>query len=200
MRQTDEKAVKEKGIRIGSEGRDSVSLKNLTNDEVEKIEGMTNGHYWLTITDGRLEVVQRRDDLPSPVEDAEMLPFWRRATSQVHQLELFGVKLEKYSMTSIIIQHLCGYCYSPENYTLQAQKLESYGFVCMRSRRGNDARFHEIWFLPSQYHAKNDLKESFAHIEDDKKKIKRMVEFLCCNVLFGTLDLSQQRAAMPIPD
>ena len=161
---------------------------------------MVHSHLCVTVTNGRLEVVRRSEELPSPSEDEEMLPFWRRATPETQQLQLFEVQLAEHSMPSIIIQHLCGYCYSPENYKRQAQKLEEYGFQCLRSRRGDDARYWELWFLPSLWSAQGRLKDAVESKKGDKKKVDEAVAFLCGNVQFGTLDISFQRAAMMMDD
>lgn len=200
----DEKEVKKKeGVRVSSLGGDNISLAHLTEEEVENIEGMVHNHFWVSVSnDGRLEVVRRKEKLPSPTEDEDMLPFWRQATPGTQQLQLFNVKVDEYSSPSIIIQYLCGYNYSPENYKFQAQKLESYGFECMRSRRGNDATYWELWFLPSVWSAKGALWETIKKFEtnNNKKKLQEAISFLCHNVLFGTLDIAFQRAAMTMDD
>jgi hypothetical protein len=104
-------------------------------------------------------------------------------------------------MPSIIIQHLCGYHYTPENYKRQAEYLESLGFECLRSRRGADARYHELWLLSGLWSAKGGLKESLGNGGSyGNKELNKAVKFLCRNASFGTLDVSFQRAAMPNPD
>lgn len=198
----DDRKEEDKGIKISSHGSDSFSLRNLQREEVENLQGMVYNHFWVTVTDGRLEVVRRREELPGPAEDEEMLPFWRRATPGTQQVQLFEVDIPKHSFPSIIIQSLCGYAYTPENYKYTAELLESYGFVCLRSRRGEDSKYWEMWFLCGLWSAKGGLKEflEMASSESDKKKLEATIKFLCKNVQFGTLDVSWQRAAMTIPD
>ncbi|EKE24912.1 MAG: hypothetical protein ACD_5C00358G0003 [uncultured bacterium] len=195
------KEEKPKGIRVKSIGPDSISIGNLKPEEVERFEGAINDHLWVSAKSGRLEVVAKKKDLPKPTEDEEMLPFWRRQMPGSYQLELFKVAVPKYFSPSIIIQHLCGYNYTPENYKRTAELLEGYGFECLRSRRGNDAKYSEIWLLSGLWSAKGKLKEILQGSDSSSKKnLDKAIEFLCRNVQFGTLDVSFQRAAMTVPD
>lgn len=192
---------KEEKIRVGASGAGEFSLKNLREEEIGGLLGMIGKHWWVTVIKGRLETVCRRKDLPGPAEDGELLPFWRRRVPGNYQLELFKVPIPRYSSPSIIIQHLCGYNYSPENYKFQTERLESYGFECLRSRRGANGRFSEMWNLYSLWHAKGGLEEALQGIDQSSKKgLDRAIEFLCSNCSFGTLDVAFQRAAMPMPD
>ncbi|MFA5962052.1 MAG: hypothetical protein WC848_05200 [Parcubacteria group bacterium] len=186
------------GIRVHSSDKGELALGNLTEEEQENIRCMVRNHFWVTVTDGRLEVIRRREDVPGPTEDTDMLPFWRRASPGNQQLQLFPVEMEKYIMPSIIIHAPCGYNYSPENYEIEAEKLTSYGFICLRSRRGEDARFWELWYLPSLWSAEGRLKEYLNLRVDQKGSIKKAVSFLCRNASFGSLDLAWQRAAMEL--
>ena len=97
---------------------------------------------------------------------------------------------------SITIQGLCGYNYTEENYKWNAEKLESYGFQCLRSRRGTDAKFWELWFLPGLWCSKGDLEANVKRGKDDKEELKIALEFLRHKVSFGTLDVSNQRMCM----
>ena len=185
-------------IRVNSGDKGELTLSNLTEGEQESIRCMVRNHFWVTVTDGRLEVIRRREEVPGPTEDVDMLPFWRRASPGNQQLQLLPVEVDKYATPSIIIQHLCGYHYSPENYVIQAERLESYGFFCMRSKRGEDSRFWELWYLPSLWSAEGRLKEFLKLKTTDKKSIDGAVWFLCENVSFGSMSLAMQRAAMGI--
>jgi hypothetical protein len=100
----------------------------------------------------------------------------------------------------ISIEHLCAYDYSPENYRHQAEILESFGFDCLRSRRGPDGRYMEMWHLSGMWSAKGRLKGTLHGITDPAKQADEAISFLCKNVVFGSLDISWQRAAMPPPD
>jgi hypothetical protein len=68
----------------------------------------------------------------------------------------------------------------------------------LRSRRGDDGRYDEAWYLPGLYQAKGDLYDTVKEIKNEKKQLEKAVSFLCANVSFGTLDTSTQRAAMVV--
>lgn len=199
----------ESPLKIGTWGAGKCTIENLTPEEIELIRGaILGGHNWVRRgTDGRLEKVPSYVALPSPVEDAEMHPFWRHvnpteAIRLVEQVSLPGVERLSGQSPSISIQHLCGYYYTPESYKANGQRLESYGFQCLRSRRGGDGQFWEIWFLPGIWSAKGALKEAIEHrsANTDGIKLDRALEFLRVNVQFGTLDLCVQRLVQRMPD
>lgn len=95
---------------------------------------------------------------------------------------------------------------TPENYVRESEKLTSYGFIQLRSKREEDGGYWEIWYLPGVWCAKGDLKKIVDDIttkaktwEDphgrrkDKECFKAVLEFLRRNASFGTLDVSIQR-------
>lgn len=190
----------------------SIRITHLSEDEHEKMLGAfksKEGTYWVRIRNGRLESRPHFIELPSPVYDDEMLPFWRKPTQKEVKLSLKKYKRipfkeendeELHLMASIFIRSLCGYYYSPENYKFNAEKLTSFGFECLRSRRGDDGKFWEIWQLPFLDAARGDLKKRIHKVKDDSKRLKIALNFLARTVSFGSLDVSVQRMAMPTPD
>lgn len=200
MQRDDEGEKKKLGIRICStSNKGDVFFGNLTNEEQQIFQGMVFNHYWVTVQDGRLAMVRRREEVPGPVEDEEMFPFWRRAVPGTKQLQLFDPEIPDHAMPSIIIQHLCGYGYTPDKYVAEAKRLERYGFDCLRSRRGVDSRYWEVWILSGLWSAKEELKAALGNSSySDKKTLEKAVSFLRRNVAFGTLDVSFQKAAMTV--
>jgi hypothetical protein len=188
--------------RQGEGDNGTITLSNLTPDEVDKFRGLFAGMEWMTVEDGRFSFQSTVPPMPGPADDPEMMPFWRRPREgeAVVQEMLFDrtVNLEHYS-PSIIIQHLCGFNYTPDWYREQVGLLESWGFRCLRSRREADSRFTEIWFI-GLWEARGDLREALKNERSTKKKIDLAVRFLCRHASFGTLDVVVQRAAMPNPD
>jgi hypothetical protein len=184
----------------------ALEIRGLTREEAERVEGsIRGGHCWIRRdADGRLEHVPSYDPLPSPTEDDEMLPFWRKPEEGTPvQMEAFAhMPAGFHSSQSITIQHLCGYHYSPDSYRKIAERLESYGFVCLRSKREDDGKYWELWFLPGVWMAQGELKEAVesSRSKSQKKQAEEAIEFLRRNVQFGTLDASVQRLAMPYPE
>lgn len=208
---------KDKGIRFvsgqynaGSERAPAeLTIRGLLSRDYELLTAaLLRGFKWVKRSDdGHLEFKDAKVPLPMAT-DKEMLPFWRkfdRKRSPGLQLPLLPTLSNEQhsSFCSIQIQHLCGYDYTPENYKLQAEKLEQLGFTCLRSRRTPEGCFHEIWHLPGLWSAKSGLKEAVEAREDKEdpygpKALDRAVNYLCQNCSFGTLDVSFQRAAMEV--
>lgn len=182
-------------------GSGELKLEGFTHREMDQIEGWLKGCYWATVENGRLHVCATRNEVPGPVDDIEMLPFWRKFEDRTAtmQTSLFDVdmNIEKAISPHFLIQHLCGYGYTPEKYIENAKILESYGFECMRSKRGTDGKFWEIWFLPGLYAAKGAFEEYLKREQHSSGTgtVKDAINFLCKTVRFGTLDVSVQRAA-----
>lgn len=199
--------AKEKpAVRLRSSGPDDdrqsikIEIGGLNDEELERMNGVLYGHYWITVREGRMVFEPTRQLLPAPEEDAEIAPHWR-GRGQLKFFEFDKKRMEKVFSPQITIQHLCGYYWSKEEYKKQADKLESYGFVCLRSRRGNDGRFWEIWYLCGLFAAKGKLETTICDEKDDKKKLDKTVSFLCQNCSFGSMEVSVQRAAMVLdPD
>jgi len=203
--------MNDKPITVPSYGAKSVTVDNLTFEETNRLRAsMLTGQHWVRRgDDGRLEHVPSYEQLPSPVADDEMLPFWRRPTEgETKQDDMFGFDPSteaalKRASPSIYITSLCGYHYSAENYKLQAEQLTAWGFVCMRSPRdSNSGMFWEVWFLPGVWAAKGRLKEaaSINQMKSGAEEFKLMLTFLRRNASFGSLDISIQRMAMVIDD
>jgi hypothetical protein len=194
-----------KKIRLVSHGGTSgdIHLTGFPREDLEKmLAAMTAGAYYVKVVKGELIAVPIWEELPKPTEDKEMLPFWRKPAEIIHPAiyDEYTLSNEKVYSSSISIQHLCGYNYSEEGYKGEAQKLESYGFECLRSRRDAGARFWEIWFLSGLWSAKGSLGTHLKKGKDDESKLKIALEFLRHNVVFGTLDVSSQRLAMASPE
>jgi len=185
----------------------TITIGGLKKEELEKLKGFIHGQEWVSVKDGRIAFSSTKTPLPSPAEDEAMMPFWRRPNVEEKELlsqkrfDGFAKNWPPFS-PSILIQHLCGYNFTPENYMRQSAKLTSYGFVCCRSQRGDDGEYWEVWYLPGLFAANGDLKKALAdaRIGKVKAEVDAAVSFLCRHSSFGTLDVVAQRAAMVIDD
>ncbi len=184
-------------------------LPKFSKEELEKFLGFLHGQQWIRVNDqDKVEFRPTHEPLPPPDKDLEMPPFWRPVhTDEIARLGHPSVKVRTMVPTSeaellspsITIQHLCGYYYTPRDYSLQARTLQSYGFVCLRSQRGDDGQYWEHWLLSGLWSAEGELKKEIKELTG-KKALDAAIKFLCRTVSFGSLDVSVQRAAMPIPD
>lgn len=203
----------------GTETKERVSIKGwangeltihgLTQEERGRLEASINsGQFWTRVVDERLSTINAFEATPNPTTDREMMPFWRAPTEDekriLHgQLKLFSFeKLERYASPAIMIQHLCGYNWSQENYKHQAELLKSYGFEIMRSQRGEDGKYWEMWYLPGLWSAKGDLEIAIksSRSTSERGRLRAATDFLGRHVQFGTLDVCIQRMAMSAPD
>lgn len=214
MCDTNDKKVK---VHVSGYGNGNITLSGIPKSDEERVYGALDvGNYWLRNAGGQIVLHPAYEPLPRAT-DVEMLPFWRHPTSheKANGYTLFEMEEIGFSSYSISIQHLCGYYYSEEAYKRYANILESYGFACMRSRRGDDGKYWEIWYLPMLLLAQGDLGETieshkkamratpgFDPLNADvgKKLLKIALELISRNVQFGTLDVSVQRMCMPNPD
>lgn len=194
--------TKEASVHASMSSEETVQLSGLIEEEQELLEAALNGQCWVTVRNGRLESAPARDIPPSAV-DEEMLPFWRKFDEEKEiQIQLFKLgPLPNWSSPSIIVQSLCGYNYTPELYRRDAALMEEYGFTCLRSRRGPDGRFWELWYLPGVWAAKGALLEAVGKHGSEKVKLERVLSFFESRkslVTFGTLDVTVQRMAMRV--
>lgn len=183
-----------------------MDIKNLSEEEMDKLMAtLLHGAYYAKGEKGRIVFIPAHEPLPDPVQDEGMLPFWRAVNIPSDQKAVPSsykdfVHAENGYSSSITISGLCGFYYSPEFYRENAQRLESYGFGVMRSKRDNDFKYWEHWYLPSLWFAKGGLADSFKETKEDSEKLKLALEFLRTHVVFGSLDVSSQRLCMPNPD
>jgi hypothetical protein len=183
-----------------------VTLSHLTADELNAVEAMMLGLCWLRVTDdGRIERKDRFDEEPRPENDPMIPPSWYERTDWTGRVKIEYARTpdlpEEAKPTEgccarITVQHLCGYNKTPYKY--EAGKMQSFGFECLRSRRGRDGRFWEVWFLPGFYAAAGGLKDALKGIEGEVEKVDRAIDFLCKHVSFGSLEVGWQRACMVI--
>jgi len=199
------------GVRSSGRGSNSIEITGLTQQEADQLLSAVRGRSWFTVEGDRLKISPRHLPLPDPVHDEKMIPFWRQHSNGPAQAEMVPRVFSEMSpgvieYAHITIQSLCGYDYTPENYIRESEKLLSYGFIQVRSKRGEDGGFWEMWYLPGVWCAKGDLKEVVDRITNmgkswvdpqGKRKNKECFDailgFLRLHVSFGTLDISVQR-------
>jgi hypothetical protein len=181
-------------------------ISGLQGGEIEMFESAIGNCSWIMANeDGRIQSIPKYKPLPDPIDDEEMLPFWSKIEGKniETRFEETLVDTSKHPHPQIIISNLCGYNYSPENYRIQARRLKDFGFEQMRSQRDSAGRFTEHWFLEYSGAAEGNLKLFIDKLGNDIKAQQRLdaiIDFLCKNVSFGSLEIAYQRAAMVIND
>lgn len=206
-----EATTKERNIHISGYGGDHISLDGLTPEEVEILQGcVIGGTCWVRVFNGKLEKIMAYESFPDPVADSEMQPFWQRPSQEIlrkvnEQPELFTFdEVSGYCSPAIYISHLCAginEC-TKERYELEANKLKSWGFEIMRSPRGADGKYWEVWYLPGFWCAKGRLLEiaNQYKTKDSKEQIAGVHHFLMRSVSYGTLSMSVQKSCISYSD
>lgn len=203
-----------KPIKIGtqaySQNECSVTVENLTQEEARLLMGMLRGMNWCTTESGRLKEAPRFKPLPGPADDLEMMPYWRRSEFPLDgRLQVSTYDPERFKNNygaGIHLSSLCGHYFTPENYNRESGKLISWGFQCMRSRRGTDGGYWETWYLSGTHAAKGELENVVKAVkmkklnDSNRAELDAVVAYLCQHVSFGSMDIVVQRAAMGPPD
>ncbi len=199
---------------VGPDGTMEITFSGIPKDNSDHMQGVTMGQYWMGVIGGQLTFIPARQALPEPTEDESMLPFWRPVSIgggvQLEMKEIVFEKEARHDSPSFMVKHLCAFHYTPDNYKKYADRLTSYGFDCMRSRRGHDGIFWETWYLPGTWAAKGDLRIAIdqhvkrANVTDyllrAHEETKALIEYVRYHVVFGSLDICHQRFAMGLDD
>ena len=191
---------------IGCKDEGYITLTG-TVEEINAVRQMMTGTVWLTYTalsegKGRLEASDRFKPLPSPVDDPCVPPQWQSDIGlgpiPAHwSPKIRDFKPKDFGWTSphFYMSHI----FEPK---VNIPKLQDWGFECMRSRRGDDGKFWETWYLPGDWAAKGALKDFIEILGKDEKhweqKSQAICHWLAKRVRFGTLDVSIQRMALTL--
>lgn len=213
--------IRETASQRDSYGKGSITLEGSA-EAIDAIRAaLIHGTCWLSVNEAGDP--QRHDKfraLPDPVDDPKIPPKWYvkpvpklgectaqdigRVSREIIDCKPFRYALapeidpdEGWHSPSFFLQHL-GAMGGLGGYRQAAAKAASIGFECMRSRRGPNGNFWEVWYLPFVEHARGALKGEIAQSpeKDWRKNAERITRWLCNNVSFGSLDISVQRAAL----
>lgn len=170
------KDVRETKITTCSEDKITVTLAE---GDLGKFERMLAGTSRLSVKNGELVEDPVFLDPPTPIDDPIVGPHWPHDKNRVSVQTVisFPQDITEHESPGIIISHLCGYNYTPENYKKTAEILERWGFECLRSRRSSEGRYWEQWVLPGLWAAKNELKEIVDATDDPFYKPKKSGEW-----------------------
>ena len=183
--------------RIESYGAGKVTIKNLLQQEIELLQGLIMGTMRIECVGGTIAGTSRFTELPAPEDDPVIGPHWG-VNTKYSNLEAQDMPQDVHS-AHISIQHLCGYNWTEQGYKKEAIKLESFGFKCLRSHRGQSGQCWEVWYLPYLGAAQGDLKQAIKRAgPQEKEQVKAAMTFLAKTVSFGSCDVSIQRLAMTV--
>jgi hypothetical protein len=218
-----EKENPHKKIHYASKGGSNgdYHLTGLSPGELTAFDAALIGSSWVRVKDGRMQFAHAFEDPPAPEKDPDIGPYWphtgwgkdgiKRRIG--HKVRLFRIDDPGFSEAGLHICHIGAGNRDEGAYDANADRLEKWGFECLRSRRGKDGKFWEVWYLPSLFFAEAELAEAIAKVEKkggepgyphdkgfNKRRLDAAVQFLCRHANFGTLDAFIQRAALSFDD
>lgn len=185
---------------LESYGQGRATLR-LNDAQIEQIQGVVLGHAWFTVEKDVPVFQSKHRPLPEVKPDLHIEPYFGAGQRWVPRE--FS-KAEHAWSPHFDLAHLGAGYDGPDRpqdvYEREARKVESWGFYCLRSRRGPGGRYWEIWRLNGYWSAENELARFCKQTEklSCEDRIRAVVDWLCRNVRFGTLDVSIQRAALTI--
>lgn len=183
--------MKISGQTFRREGPCEVRIELTDRRESAAFEAALSGARW--ITGGPCGELIQAPRYPTPVVEPDPIvgPHFT-ATRQVSYLpndvtpDAGPERLEP----AVYVSHLCGYNYSDENYRRASSWMESAGFACMRSKRGEDGKYWEIWYLPGPFRARGPI--------EGVKTSNEIARLVCQSVTPGRVDLGGASWAMAI--
>lgn len=205
--------MRETGSSQQSYGDSTITIAG-TKEECDLVRSMLLGVRWLRCSKtGEAQTVESYDEIPPPGEDPDIPPQWTVKVPPVGQAT--EADLEKATRERIKMSVNVGPMHLPDaswhypsfylthpaagggSYREEARKLFAFGFECLRSRRGADGKFWEVWYLPGKWRAQGPLADAIKTAGDDWLKITdAVVGWMCRNVNFGTLNVAIQQAAL----
>ncbi len=161
-------------------GTGNTTISDCPSPLTDALESALIGVRWLT-TDGKgvVTTAEKFEDLPDPIREPLWGESWQQSKScdgvvARYETPEIGKPPEGWCSPSIMVSHLVGYGLTKEAYLREARKFQSWGFCCMRSRRGNDGKYWEVWYLPGYWATAGDLREHYDKIRGwEERSVKK---------------------------
>ncbi len=202
---SDEKK-KRKRLRVSREhttedGRHEVTLSGEKEDVVAFVGAIQFGMKWVKLTgDGTIGVADVFKGTPSPIDDPEMQNVWcfdPLPPEEPVQMQLLyddpEMKDPKHEWSrehrAIFLQSIQGYA-GRDAYKHRAERLLEAGFSCLRSRRGDDGKYWEIWYLPGVCCGRGPIK--------DMKTSDEVMKWVLNSIGPGTLTMGGEHWGLSI--
>ena len=170
----------------------TVTLRGTKEDIVRLAGALQYGMKWIRMwPNGEIETSDVYAMPPSPIDDVELQNIWQfdplpeGADVQMKLLRDDPKMQEPKSEwskkhRSLYLQSIQGYA-GRDAYVSRAKRLMEAGFICLRSRRGDDGKYWEIWYLPSPCCGRGPLK--------DMKTADEVTAWVCNTIGPGTVTL-----------
>ena len=183
-----------------------------TKEEIEALEAMMAGGCYVGCGREniplRVETFSPVDIRPDPATAKHFAPVGPDGKSQIaaywqspfeFEKGPFGLKCEPQVAehlkpqewcVSVYVHGIAGYCAEKEVVAERQAALLSWGFEIMRSPRGEDGRYWEVFYLPGVWKLQGDMKG--RNLTQTLKAV--------ASLGVGSIDLVTQRAALSVDD
>lgn len=167
------------GERTNAGGAHEITISGEKEDVVALAGALQYGMKWIRmLANGTIETSDVYTHPPAPTDDPDMQNIWQfdpLPEGAGVQMRLFRDDPEmkdpknewSRNNRSIYLQSIQGYA-EKGVYKERAKKLAEAGFECLRSRRGKDGKYWEIWYLPSPCCGRGPIKD--MKTSDEVKK------------------------------
>lgn len=176
-----------------TKGEKKITLHG-TADEIEAVDRMLKGAAWVCNREGKLQVHAAFDEPPPPTSDPATSDQWptdeRIAKLGCVRRRKSGMQRFSIDYRSIYVHHICGYS-GAGVYADRADALERVGFSCLRSRRGSDGKFWEVWYLPGASFAEGALKGASS---------EKILEWVPRHISPGVIEFAGERWCLELAD
>lgn len=182
--------------------RGELTVSGLTPRELEAMEAFIRGTSYVRCVEGRLHAYDAHEPLPTPEEDPLMGPHWS-ASGEPKQWG--GITSgEGWHSPGLIITALGAGIdrnapFGKDQAARNQALVESFGFVCLRSRRGDDGGYWEQWVLHFLEAARGDLEQHLKTLPPGTgwhERAEAAAGFIAKHIRFGSLDITIQRWAL----
>jgi len=158
-----------------------------TEKEIRALKNaLTNGTNWVRINKRGTLIKVPAFKVPEVLDDDAISPYFKHIKQIISYFA--NTSIRRLAKThdhpndpSYFVQHITGY---GGDYKERKVSMEAVGFECLRSRRGKDGKYWEIWYLPGVWAATGEL-EGKAH--------KEIMAYLCQVVNPGQITVSGER-------
>ena len=118
---------------------------------------LTNGMNWIRVNKRGTIIKVPALKVPKVQNDDEISPFFNHITQYFSDTSIRRLAHDRKNSDnpSYFVQHITGY---GGEYNRRKDRMEAVGFECLRSRRGDDGKYWEIWYLPGAWAATGELK------------------------------------------
>jgi hypothetical protein len=170
-----------------SHTKGELTMRDLTHDEVDKFLKMLEGAGYVigNVFGKRINFLSRYKDLPGPVDDYELSPYWREteknyiSSSVQLRLPFMYDGRARSGTCGLYVYDLCGKWYSYAGYRKAVKFMEKCGFKCLRSRRDKkDGTFAELWCISDIYTVRGEMKRFLSVCDTTDELLKRVVKSL----------------------